>query len=398
MNTNLISKRVAAIKPSPTLVIDAKAKTLKQQGVDILNFAPGEPDFDTPSNIKNAGIHAIINGYTKYCPVGGTPELKDAVIKKFERDNNLQYAQNEILVSCGAKHSIYNLLQTIIDDGDEVIIPAPFWVSYPDMVIIAGGKPIIVSADDKSGFKVNAKQIKEAVTEKTKAIIINSPSNPTGAAYTAAELQEIADICLEKDILIIADDIYEKLVYDGFKFTSVASLSPKIKEKTIVINGLSKAYSMTGWRIGFAAGNKEIIAGMSKVQSQSTSNPTSISLKAAVEALNGPQDSVEMMRVEFEKRRNYILERLLAIKGISCQKPQGAFYVFPNIKEFLGKTIKGKKINTDMDFADLMLEEAKIAIVPGSPFGADGYVRFSYATSMDNIKEGLDRFERTIKD
>jgi aspartate aminotransferase len=392
----MISKRVLSIKSSPTLLMDAKAKLLKEQGADIINFAPGEPDFDTPTNIKNAAIKAINEGYTKYCAVGGTPELKSAIINKFERDNNLKYLPNEIIVSCGGKHSLYNLFQTVIDDGDEVIIPAPYWVSYPDMVIIAGGKPVIVQTDDKNSFKATAKQISEVITSKTKALVINSPSNPTGAAYTEKELQEIAQICIDKNILIIADDIYEKLVYDNFKFTSIASISQKIKEITVIVNGLSKAYSMTGWRIGYAAGNKDIIAGMVKVQSQSTSNPASISLKAAIEALNGSQETVETMRIEFEKRRNYVLERLNSIKGIICQKPQGAFYVFPNIKTFIGKTIKGKKINTDMDFADFLLDEAKIAIVPGSAFGADGYIRFSYAMSLEKIKEGLDRFEAVL--
>ncbi|MDR3048959.1 MAG: pyridoxal phosphate-dependent aminotransferase [Elusimicrobiota bacterium] len=393
----MLSKRVLSIKPSPTLAIDAKAKLLKQQGVDILNFAPGEPDFDTPSNIKNFAIKAINDGYTKYCPASGTPELKDAIIGKFKRDNNLEYAQNEIIVSCGAKHSLFNLFQAVIDDGDEIIIPSPFWVSYPDMVIIAGGKPVIISADDKTGFKITAQEIKNAITAKTKAIIINSPSNPTGAVYTAKELQDIAQICIENNILIIADDIYEKLVYDDFKVTSIASVSQKAKENTVVVNGLSKAYAMTGWRIGYAAGNKDIIAGMAKIQSQSTSNPTSISLKAAVEALNGEQNSIEMMRKEFEKRRDFIVSSLNSIKGITCAKPSGAFYVFPNIAALIGKTLKGKKINSDMDLADYLLEEAKIAIVPGSAFGAQGYIRFSYATSLDNIKKGMERFRAAVE-
>jgi aspartate aminotransferase len=393
----MISKRVLSIKTAPTLAIDAKAKLLKQQGIDILIFATGEPDFDTPSNIKDAAIKAINEGFTKYCPVSGTPELKNAIIEKLKRDNNLDYEQSEIIVSCGAKHSLYNLFQTVIDDGDEIIIPAPFWVSYPDMAIIAGAKPVIINTDDKTGFKISCEQLKNAITAKTKAMVINSPSNPTGAVYTQKELESIAQICIEKNILIIADDIYEKLVYDDFKFTSIASVSKQAKDRTVVVNGLSKAYAMTGWRIGYAAGNKEIIAGMSKIQSQSTSNPTSISLKAAVEALNGEQNSVEMMRKEFEKRRNFIVEQLNSISGITCAKPQGAFYVFPNIKEFLGKTLKGKTINSDMDFADFLLQEAKIAIVPGSPFGAQGYIRFSYATSMENLKKGMERLKEALQ-
>lgn len=374
----MISKRVRAIKPSPTLVIDAKAKQLKQQGENIINFGPGEPDFDTPDHIKDAAIKAINEGYTKYLPVGGTPELKKAICDKLKRDNGLDYLPQEIIVSCGAKHSIYNLFQTIIDEGDEIIIPAPFWVSYTDMVVLAGGKPVIINAQDKTGFKITSKQVEDAISKNTKAIIINSPSNPTGAAYSAQELSEIAQVCLKHNLLIIADDIYEKLVYDNFKFTSVASISKEAKEATIVINGVSKAYAMTGWRIGYAAGRKEIIDGMAKVQSQSTSNPTSISIKAAAQALNGSQEPVETMRKEFEKRRNFIVERLNKIEGLKCLKPQGAFYVFPNVESILGASFKGVKIETDAQLADFLLDEAKVATVPGSAFGADGYIRLSY--------------------
>ena len=392
----MISKRVRAIKPSPTLVIDAKAKQLKQQGENIINFGPGEPDFDTPDHIKDAAIKAINEGYTKYLPVGGTPELKKAICDKLKRDNGLDYLPQEIIVSCGAKHSIYNLFQTIIDEGDEIIIPAPFWVSYTDMVVLAGGKPVIINAQDKTGFKITSKQVEDAISKNTKAIIINSPSNPTGAAYSAQELSEIAQVCLKHNLLIIADDIYEKLVYDNFKFTSVASISKEAKEATIVINGVSKAYAMTGWRIGYAAGRKEIIDGMAKVQSQSTSNPTSISIKAAAQALNGSQEPVETMRKEFEKRRNFIVERLNKIEGLKCLKPQGAFYVFPNVESILGASFKGVKIETDAQLADFLLDEAKVATVPGSAFGADGYIRLSYAASLENIKEGTDRIEKAL--
>ena len=392
----MISKRVRAIKPSPTLVIDAKAKQLKQQGENIINFGPGEPDFDTPDHIKDAAIKAINEGYTKYLPVGGTPELKKAICDKLKRDNGLDYLPQEIIVSCGAKHSIYNLFQTIIDEGDEIIIPAPFWVSYTDMVVLAGGKPVIINAQDKTGFKITASQVEDAISKNTKAIIINSPSNPTGAAYSAQELSEIAQVCLKHNLLIIADDIYEKLVYDNFKFTSVASISKEAKDATIVINGVSKAYAMTGWRIGYAAGRKEIIDGMAKVQSQSTSNPTSISIKAAAQALNGSQEPVETMRKEFEKRRNFIVERLNKIEGLKCLKPQGAFYVFPNVESILGASFKGVKIETDAQLADFLLDEAKVATVPGSAFGADGYIRLSYAASLENIKEGTDRIEKAL--
>jgi aspartate aminotransferase len=392
-----ISKRSLSIKPSPTLAIDAKAKALKQQGVEVINFGVGEPDFDTPINIKEAAITAINAGFTKYCPVAGTPELKNAIINKFKRDNGLTYAPEEIIVSSGAKHSLYNLFQSTIDDDDEVIIPAPYWVSYTDMIILACGKPVIIHTSDETNFKVIPEDIEKALTSKTKAIIINSPSNPTGVTYTAKELKAIAQTCVKNKILIISDDIYEKLVYDDFKFTSIAEVSPEAKEFSVVVNGVSKAYSMTGWRIGYAAGPKNIISAMTKIQSQSTSNASSISIKAAVEALNGTQKYVESMKEEFEKRRNYIVEKLNTIKHIECRKPEGAFYVFPNIKSFLGKTFNGKVINTDIELADYLLDWAKIAVVPGSAFGAEGYIRLSYATSIENIKTGIARLETALK-
>jgi aspartate aminotransferase len=392
-----ISKRVQSIKPSPTLAIDAKAKALKQQGIAVISFGAGEPDFDTPKNIKDAAICAINSGFTKYCPVAGTLEIKNAIINKLKRDNNLTYAPEEIIVSCGAKHSLYNIFQAIIDDGDEVIIPAPYWVSYPDMVILAGGKPVIIKTSDKTNFKITPENVEKVITSKTKAIIINSPSNPTGCTYSARELKTIAQICRKNNIFIISDEIYEKLVYDNFKFTSIAETISETKDITIVVNGVSKAYAMTGWRIGYAVGHKNIISAMSKIQSQSTSNATSISIKAAVEALNGTQEYVESMRKEFKKRRDYIVERLNKINDISCAKPEGAFYVFPNISALLGKTFNGKTINTDIEFADYLLDVAKIAVVPGSAFGAEGYIRLSYATSIENIREGIDRLEATLK-
>ncbi len=392
-----ISKRLQSIKPSPTLAIDAKAKALKAKGVDIISFGTGEPDFDTPQNIKDAAIKAINNGFTKYCPVSGTPDLKDAIIKKFKEDNNLEYTREEVMVSCGGKHSLFNLFQTIFDEGDEVIIPAPYWVSYPDMAVLAGAVPIFITTSDKNHFKVKPTEIEKVITKKTKAFILNSPSNPTGNTYTKEELEEIADICIKNNLLIISDEIYEKLVYDNFKFFSIAQVSKEVKDHTIVVNGVSKAFAMTGWRIGYAAGPKEIIAAMTKMQSQSTSCPTSISLKAATEALNGDKACLETMRVEFEKRRNYIVDRLNKINGITCLKPEGAFYVFPNISNLLEKTYNGKLINTDIELADYLLEEAKIAVVPGSAFGAKGFIRFSYATSMEKIVEGLNRLEAALK-
>lgn len=392
-----ISKRLQSIKPSPTLAIDAKAKALKAKGVDIISFGTGEPDFDTPQNIKDAAINAINSGFTKYCPVSGTPDLKDAIIKKFKEDNNLEYTREEVMVSCGGKHSLFNLFQTIFDEGDEVIIPAPYWVSYPDMAVLAGAVPVFITTSDKNHFKVKPTEIEKVITKKTKAFILNSPSNPTGNTYTKEELKEIADICIKNNLLIISDEIYEKLVYDNFKFFSIAQVSKEVKEHTIVVNGVSKAFAMTGWRIGYAAGPKEIIAAMTKMQSQSTSCPTSISLKAATEALNGDKACLETMRVEFEKRRNYIVDRLNKINGITCLKPEGAFYVFPNISNLLEKTYNGKLINTDIELADYLLEEAKIAVVPGSAFGAKGFIRFSYATSMEKIVEGLNRLESALK-
>ncbi len=391
-----LSKRVQAIKPSPTLVIDAKAKALKAKGIDIISFGTGEPDFDTPQNIKDVAIDAINKGFTKYCPVSGTLDLKNAIINKFKEDNNLEYTKEEIIVSCGAKHSLYNVFQTIFDDGDEVIIPAPYWVSYPDMAVLAGAKPVFINTTDKNHFKVVASDIEKVITKKTKAFILNSPSNPTGNTYTKEELTEIANVCVKNNLLIISDEIYEKLVYDNFKFFSIAQVSKEVKEHTIVINGVSKAFAMTGWRIGYTAGPKEIISAMTKIQSQSTSNPTSISLKAATEALNGNKDCLETMRKEFERRRNYIVERLNKINGINCLKPEGAFYVFPNISGLLGKEYNGKLVNTDMELADYLLDEAKIAVVPGSAFGAEGYIRLSYATSMENIVDGIDRLEQSI--
>ena len=392
-----ISKRLQSIKPSPTLAIDAKAKALKAKGVDIISFGTGEPDFDTPQNIKDAAINAINKGFTKYCPVAGTPDLKDAIINKFKTENNLEYTREQVMVSCGGKHSLFNLFQTIFDEGDEVIIPAPYWVSYPDMAVLAGAVPVFITTSDKNHFKVKPTEIEKVITKKTKAFILNSPSNPTGNTYTKEELEEIANICIKNNLLIISDEIYEKLVYDNFKFFSIAQVSQEVKEHTVVVNGVSKAFAMTGWRIGYAAGPKEIIAAMTKMQSQSTSCPTSISLKAATEALNGDKKCLETMRKEFEKRRNYIVERLNKITGITCLKPEGAFYVFPNVSNLLNKTYNGKLINTDIELADYLLDEAKIAVVPGSAFGAKGFIRFSYATSMENIIEGLNRLEAALK-
>jgi aspartate aminotransferase len=391
-----LSHRARSIKPSPTLAIDAKAKALKAQGVDVIGFGVGEPDFDTPRNIKDAAVKAIESGFTKYCPVGGTDDLKDAIIEKLKTDNGLSYERGEVIVSCGAKHSLYNIAMAALDKGDEVIIPAPYWVSYPDIVSLADATPVIVDTSEKNGFKMTPEEFRDAVTPRTKAVIINSPSNPTGSSYSRKELEGIAEIAVKNRILIISDDIYEKLVYDGFQFASIASLGKEVKDITVVVNGVSKAYAMTGWRIGYAAGPKEIITAMTNIQSQSTSNPTSIAMKASTEALRGPQDAVESMVREFDRRRVYMVERLNSINGISCLRPNGAFYAFPNITGLLGKSFNGKIINDSSDLAKFLLDEVKVALVPGSAFGAEGYLRLSYATSMENIKEGIDRIEKAV--
>ncbi len=386
-----LSKRALNIKESPTMAVTAKAKTMKQRGFDIIDFGVVEPDFDTPENIKEAAIKAVRDGFTKYTAVGGIDELKDAIIEKFKRDNDLVYARNEILVSCGGKHSIFNLCMAMFDAGDEVLIPAPYWVSYPEMVVLAGAEPVIVPSREDRDFKITAGDINEYISPATKAVIINSPSNPTGSAYTADELKLIADVCLKKGVFIISDEIYEKLCYDNHQFVSIASFSEDVKKQTIVLNGVSKTYAMTGWRIGYAAGPKELIKAMADIQSQSTSNPTSISQKASVEALNGPQDTVANMAAEFDKRRKVIVEGLNNIKGIKCILPKGAFYVFPNVRRLLNKRFNNKAINTSTDLADFLLEQAEVAVVPGDAFGGWNYIRLSYATSMENIKEGLKR-------
>ncbi len=391
-----LSQKLSSIKPSPTLSLDAKAKSLKQQGVDVVNFGVGEPDFDTPDNIKEAAIIAIRNGFTKYTPVGGIDELKAAIVEKFKNDNNLLYDKNEIIVSCGAKHSLYNIACALLDEGDEVIIPAPYWVSYPDQVLLNKAVPVIIKTDEKNSFKITPELLNSHITKKTKALILNSPSNPTGLAYDGKSLEEIAEIALRHNFYIISDEIYEKLLYDGFKHISIASLNDELKKRTIVVNGLSKSHAMTGWRIGFAAGPKEIINAMTNIQSQSTSNPTSIAQKAAVEALTGSQDFIPKMVSEFDKRRLYMIERLGKIKGVNCVRPVGAFYVFPKISFFYGKNFNNRRINSSFDLSSYLLEEANVAAVPGGAFGDDSYIRLSYATSMDNIKKGLDRIEDAL--
>jgi aspartate aminotransferase len=392
-----LARRVKEIKPSPTLAVDAKAKALLAQGIDVVGFGAGEPDFDTPDNIKEAAIKAIKAGFTKYTPAGGTEELKKAVCQKFKQDNNLDYTPPEILISCGAKHSLYNICQALFEEGDEVLIPAPYWVSYPDMVMLAGGTPVIIKTTEKTGFRMTAQDLEKAITPKTKALILNSPSNPTGASYSKEDLTAIARVVLKKGITVISDEIYEKLIYDGFQFSSIASCDPALKPLTLVVNGVSKSYSMTGWRIGYAAGPKDVISAMTNIQSQSTSNPTSIAQKASLEALNGPQDFIPIMVKEFDRRRTYMVDRLNAMPGVSCFKPSGAFYAFPNVSGVYGRKAGSLAITDSSTFTQYLLESVNVAVVPGVAFGADENIRLSYATSFANIEKGLDRIQKAIE-
>ncbi|MBE9529320.1 MAG: pyridoxal phosphate-dependent aminotransferase [Proteobacteria bacterium] len=388
-----LSSRLDSLEESVTLAITAKAKALKSEGRDIVGLGAGEPDFDTPENIKEAAIAAIRSGQTKYTAVGGIVELKDAIIEKFKSDNGLNFDRSEIIVSCGGKHSIYNLFQALLNPGDEVIIPGPYWVSYPAIVTISGGTPVVVATTEATGFKMTPEAFSAAITPATKAVIINSPSNPTGAAYSRAELEAIAEVALKNNLVIITDDIYEKLVYDDFEFTSIASISKEVSDSSVVLNGVSKAYSMTGWRIGYAAGPKELIGAMSKIQSQSTSNPTSISQWAAVEALSGPQDSIAMMCKEFVKRRDVMVAGLNAIEGVTCPVPHGAFYCFPNVSGLYERNnVKGS-----VELSAYLLDSAGVAVVPGSAFGDDSALRLSYATSLDMVEEALKRIAAAVK-
>ena len=392
----MLSNRASKIKPSPTLAIDAKAKAMKAEGVDIVSFGVGEPDFDTPDNIKEAAIKAIRDGFTKYTPVGGIDPLKDAIIEKFRKDNNLNYMRDEIIVSCGAKHSLYNIAQALFGPGDEILIPSPYWVSYPDQVVLNDAIPVFVKTYETDSFMVKTKAIESHITKRTKALILNSPSNPTGLTYNKETLERIAEIVLKHNLYVISDEIYEKLLYDGVLHFSIASLDNDIKNKTIVVNGLSKAYAMTGWRIGYAAGPKEIIKAMTNIQSQSTSNPTSIAQKASVEALTGPQDFINTMLTEFDMRRKFLISELNSIPGMSCLTPTGAFYAFPNTSRIYGKSIDNRKISSSSDLALYLLEKAKVALVHGEAFGDDNYIRLSYATSINEIKKGVNRIREAV--
>ena len=391
---SIVSNSLKRIKPSPTLAVTQKAREMKDAGKDVIGLGAGEPDFDTPDNIKEAAIDAIRRGETKYTAVDGTPKLKKAIQGKFSRENNLSYELSQISVGTGGKQIIYNAFMATLNPGDEVIIPAPYWVSYPDMVLLAGGKPKIVQCSEKNEFKIKPKELKKAISKKTKWLIINSPSNPTGSCYTEKELEELSEILIKnKRIYILSDDIYEHITYDGFKFFTIAQIDA-LKDRTLTMNGVSKSYSMTGWRIGYGAGPKEIIKAMAKIQSQSTTNPSSISQAAAVEALNGTQEFIKIRTESFKERRDFVVKSLNKIKGLTCFKPNGAFYVFPNCKSCLNKKdIQNNKIKTDKDFVESLLENAGIAVVQGSAFGLPGFFRISYATSMENLQKALAKIQ-----
>ena len=379
-----------------TLAVDAKAKELRANGVDIIGFGAGEPDFDTPDKIKKAGIAAIETNMTRYTPVGGIDALKQAIVNKFERDNNLIYKKNQILVSCGAKHSLFNIAQVLWEEGDEIIVPAPYWVSYPDIIRYAGAKPVIIDTLSTNEFKITPGQISSAVTANTRAIIINSPSNPTGSAYSKKELEGIAECALSNKLLIVSDEIYEKVVFDGFEQHSICSIGKEVQNNSILINGVSKSYAMTGWRIGYLAANEEIVKQAGKLQGQSTSNPTSISQMASITALNDTDSDVRQMIEEFQKRRDTILNCLLKIPFVECYKPVGSFYTFPDFSAFYGKSFKGEKIEGSMQLANFLLEEGKVALVPGIAFGAEKNLRLSFAASMATIKQGVDRITKAL--
>ena len=394
-----ISNRVKSINPSQTLAITAQALKMKREGKKVISFAAGEPDFDTPKNIKEEAISAIKQGFTHYTDNSGIIELKEAVIGKLKKDNKVEYKPAEIIISNGAKQCLFNAILTVCNPEDEVLLPTPCWVSYTEQIKFAQAAPIFINTYQEDAFKLSAAQVEEKISSKTKLLILNSPNNPTGAVYEMEELKKIAQLLVKYDIYCIGDEIYEKLIYDEAEHFTIASLSNEVKAKTIIINGVSKSYAMTGWRIGYAAGPEDIISGMGKIQGHSTSNPNSIAQKASVEALNGRQDTIEEMRREFEERRKYMVEKLNQIKGVSCLKPSGAFYAFPNVSKILEKGVKynGKRIINSFDLADFILKEAEVALIPGSDFEAEGYLRLSYATSMEDIKEGLDRIENILK-
>ncbi|MGQ4810066.1 Aspartate aminotransferase [Candidatus Entotheonellaceae bacterium PAL068K] len=385
------------LKPSETLAISTKAKTLQAQGRDVIDFGLGEPDFITPANIIRAAEHAMAEGFTKYTQPSGLPELRQAIVEKLKRENNLEFKPEQIIVSCGAKVSLYNLAMVLVEPGDEVIIPGPYWVSYPTHVEMAGGKPVIIPTTADENFKITGDVLRRYLTPKTTGIILNSPCNPTGAAYIPEELENLASVLLDTDLFIITDEIYEHIVYDGLEQISIATFHPALKERSIVVNGFSKSYAMTGWRLGYCAGPPEVIEACGRLQSQTTSNATTFAQIAAIEALTGPQDSRHAMVWEFEQRRDVVVARLQAMEGVTCTMPQGAFYVFPNIADLLGRTYQGQRLETSMDFAAYLLDAAGVAVIPGEAFGDDSSIRISYATSMAKLEEGLMRMAMAVQ-
>lgn len=396
----LLSHRIQKVKPSPTLAIAAKAKELRALGRDVIDLGAGEPDFDTPKHIKKAAIQAIKEGFTKYTAVDGIPELKKAIIDKFQKDNQLTFEPNQVVVTVGGKQAFYNLAQAVLNPGDEVIIPAPYWVSYPDMVFLAEAQPVIVNAQEETGFKLTPEALEAAITEKTRFVVLNSPSNPTGAAYNQDALRLLGKV-IERHphVWVIVDDIYEKIIYDDFKAVTLTQAMPSLVDRTVILHGVSKTYAMTGWRIGFAAGPMEVIKAMGKIQSQSTSNANSIAQKAAIAALTGPQEVIEPMLKAFTERRNFVVDALNNTPGIRCRSPEGAFYVFPNVAGLMGtKTPHGQEIKTSLELAAFMLDAHDLALVPGSAFGMDPFIRISFATSMENLQRAMERIQRVSKD
>ncbi len=390
-----LAQRIKAVKPSPTLALNARAKALVAQGVDVVGFVAGEPDFDTPEFIKQAAVEALRAGFTKYTPTAGIPELRQAICDKLQRDNQLTYAPDQVLVSSGAKHSLYNIFQALLNEGDEVLILAPYWVSYPDMVLLAGGRPVFVETREEDGFAPDPEAIRRALTPRTKALILNSPSNPSGAVFSRAALEGIASAVRGHECLIVSDDIYEKLMYEG-QFLNIGNVAPDLVPRLVVVNGMSKAYSMTGWRLGYAAGPKPLIAGMQMIQDQSTSNPSSIGQKAALAALKGPADAIDAMVAEYRARRELIVAGLNGLEGVRCRAPEGAFYVFPNVQGLLKRTYKGAAVGTTARLSEILLEDFRVAVMPGAPFGAEGYLRMSFVTSHEVIQKGLARLKEFV--
>lgn len=393
-----ISQKAKGISPSPTLAVDTKAKQMKKEGHDVIGFGAGEPDFDTPDYIKSAAVSSINQGFTKYTPVGGILELKDAISNYLKESTGISYKQNQIIVSNGAKQCLFNALYCLIDPGDKVLIPSPYWVSYPELVKLCGGEPVFVNTKEEDDFKLKAEDLEHLIDDKTRVLIINSPNNPTGSVYSKEDLKEIAKIAMEKDIFVLSDEIYEKLIYDGENHSSIVTVDEAMKDRTLVINGMSKTFAMTGWRIGFAAGPDKLVKAMTDLQSHSTANPNSIAQKASLEALANPvkQDTVSMMVKEFSSRRTYMVDRINKIPNLSCRLPKGAFYVMMNITGTFGKQLDGRKITDSSSFAEILLEKYKVAVVPGVAFGTEDYVRLSYATSMEDIKKGLDRIQEYV--